>query len=111
MTAVSPYSLGSSVATAMLSLGAIYSSEDLWFGDCWPALDSHTVLQGPAVSLRQPSLFLLSGESFPVCVLCPLQFKAVELVNGLKWFPRAFRGYAERKRRKRENDSAAVIQR
>nr|XP_025037597.1 NMDA receptor synaptonuclear signaling and neuronal migration factor [Pelodiscus sinensis] len=32
-------------------------------------------------------------------------------VNGLRWLPRAFRGYAERKRRKRENDSAAVIQR
>ncbi|XP_064435126.1 NMDA receptor synaptonuclear signaling and neuronal migration factor isoform X10 [Mirounga angustirostris] len=27
------------------------------------------------------------------------------------WFPRVFRGYAERKRRKRENDSASVIQR
>ncbi|KAK2120845.1 hypothetical protein P7K49_002231 [Saguinus oedipus] len=24
----------------------------------------------------------------------------------LRWFPRVFRGYAERKRRKRENDSA-----
>lgn len=44
-------------------------------------------------------------------VSCPFQFKAAQLVNGLKWFPRAFRGYAERKRRKRENDSAAVIQR
>ncbi|XP_048202966.1 NMDA receptor synaptonuclear signaling and neuronal migration factor isoform X5 [Perognathus longimembris pacificus] len=29
----------------------------------------------------------------------------------LRWFPRVFRGYAERKRRKRENDSASVIQR
>ena len=34
------------------------------------------------------------------------------LANSWAWrFPRVFRGYAERTRRKRENDSASVIQR
>lgn len=37
--------------------------------------------------------------------------RAVPLFDASHWFPRAFRGYAERKRRKRENDSAALIQR
>uniref|UniRef100_A0A667HQD9 NMDA receptor synaptonuclear signaling and neuronal migration factor n=1 Tax=Lynx canadensis TaxID=61383 RepID=A0A667HQD9_LYNCA len=36
---------------------------------------------------------------------------SVDRVADSWWFPRVFRGYAERKRRKRENDSASVIQR
>ncbi|KAG8518610.1 NMDA receptor synaptonuclear signaling and neuronal migration factor, partial [Galemys pyrenaicus] len=33
------------------------------------------------------------------------------VLTGAWWFPRVFRGYAERKRRKRESESASVIQR
>lgn len=49
-----------------------------------------------------------------VCASVPSSVSLLPLAKGsadLPRFPRVFRGYAERKRRKRENDSASVIQR
>lgn len=48
------------------------------------------------------------GASIPTSLSLPPVAKG----SADSWrFPRVFRGYAERKRRKRENDSASVIQR
>lgn len=61
----------------------------------------------PGPAPRMPHRSLCS------CV-CPLVSVPLPVAKGSadsRRFPRVFRGYAERKRRKRENDSASVIQR
>lgn len=81
--AASPHSLGRALATLMFALGTTacpaptLESEDLWFGEsfAWPMthMQSCKGWLSSSVSL----ISLLSGESFPVCVSCPLQSKAV----------------------------------
>lgn len=70
----------------------------------------------PGEAGQDPSAWPGALDAPAVPVLAPLSPVSVPLpaakgsADSLR-FPRVFRGYAERKRRKRENDSASVIQR
>ncbi|XP_010837052.1 PREDICTED: NMDA receptor synaptonuclear signaling and neuronal migration factor-like, partial [Bison bison bison] len=71
---------------------------------------------GPFESGTRRKLAPWGQRSEGLCSLCLLPHAAISRwdssISADSWrFPRVFRGYAERKRRKRENDSASVIQR